>query len=190
MSRLRNLSVAAAASLALSACSSDSALPTAPAATPSLEVVNPAVVAAAVTRPTRLDRDVTVGAWIDAEGGSIEIKKAGLKVEIPGGALRQRTYITATALAGDMYAYDFGPHGTVFARPLRVEVELNKRALQRTHLERIEVGYFAKTSQLDERANSALINEFLPVVLDLHGSKVRFEVWHFSGYMVSSGRNK
>jgi hypothetical protein len=52
----------------------------------------------------------------------------------------------------------------------------------------VEAAYFASPEQLDEGTDTALVDEFLPVSADLTNAKLKFDVGHFSGYMLSSGR--
>jgi hypothetical protein len=162
---------------------------------PSLEVVVPPVQATGLTRRTPLPQNVTVTKTIDAHGGTIRIREAGLRVFVPPGAVSHPVQFTATALAGSLVAYDFGPHGMRFQKPLRVEQELQKLdwgpARTRAHgAWNLEAGYFKDRLQLDQSRGTALVDEFLPmwVDYDVHGQHLAFAVAHFSGYMVSCGR--
>lgn len=186
-------SLLVAAAVVLSACSPDSASsPLAPAASverPSLEVVRPPVLASTLDRHMSLDGILWVTQVIGPEGGEFKIKAAGLKVEVPAGAVSEPTLFTAVALPGDAYAYAFGPHGKQFAKPLHMQQDLPNKALDRLpHGTRLEIAYFASTSQLDQTVGEVVVNEFLPVAVDVKRSKLTWDVSHFSGYVVSSGR--
>ena len=179
---------------ALAACTSES--PVGPAAPPAhLNVVlsaevttstNSATLVNGLTRTRPLANDLRTTATIGPLGGAFAIPAAGLKVLVPPGAVASPTVFTATALAGDMVAYDFGPHGATFAVPLQVIQELG--ATNWKSASQIEGGYFAENSQLNDATDQAVVNELLPVSIDVFASKLRMDVWHFSGYMVSSGR--
>jgi hypothetical protein len=94
-----------------------------------------------------------------------------------------------TAKAGDMVAYDFQPHGVQFAKPLALRQDVEGTSYTRLEDKgAVEAGYSADPSQLDEQANTARVDEFLPATADVHGTNLYFDVHHFSGYMLSSGR--
>lgn len=176
-----------------SACSTDRAesplSPTASTTGPRLEVVRPPVLAATLSRSTPLGETITVSAVIGPEGGEFKIKQAGLKVEVPAGAVSRPTTFTATAIAGDAYAYDFGPHGIRFAKPLEMEQQFNKKEREMLpRSARLEVAYFARTAQLDVADDEVVVNEFLPLTVDVKRNKLKWEVEHFSGYVISMGR--
>jgi hypothetical protein len=143
-------------------------------------------------RDVPLAQTVTVSQTIDnATGGTIRLPEAGLTVAVPAGFTtgnRSLTF-TVTAYAGRMVAYEFGPAGAKFRQPLQVV-----QALQGTNWFNLPagatplVGYFADPAQLDLATGRAKVNELLPLNVDLGTSKLRFDISHFSGYMVSSGR--
>jgi hypothetical protein len=188
LSTLRRGAIAIMAGLLTASCGADSALPSAPS-TPSLEVVDPAVFAEGLTRDVALRQDITVGAWINKDGGKIEIRDAGLKLTIPSGAVRHRTYFQITAHSGRMVAYSFGPHGSVFKKGLLMEQVLRGTSWDKlpSHSQ-VEIGYFENAADLDLNGHKALIREFLPIEIDVTGSAIKAKLFHFSGYMVSSGR--
>ena len=177
---------------ALAGCSSDSNSPVAPVGRPTLEVVDPAVVANGLTWRNTLREPMWGFAMIGPDGGELVIKATGLKLKVPAGAVSTPTLFTAVAIPGDVVAYDFGPHGSVFARPLQVKQSLKGTEwshLRDTHVN-IEAGYFRTTSQIDQLTDQVLVNEFLPAELDLHVENITFNVSHFSGYMLSTGRSQ
>ena len=189
MLRARSGMLLVAAGL-LGACADDHPLPSASGNRPSLEIVRSPEVASALTREAALAEDITVTASIGERGGSLRISEAGLTVDVPKGAVTgEPITLSVTALAGQMVAYEFGPHGTVFNVPLRVEQKLNGTNWHKQPDPMVaEAGYFADRSQLDHTLNTAVVDEFLPANVDVGKSKLRFDISHFSGYMVSSGR--
>jgi hypothetical protein len=93
------------------------------------------------------------------------------------------------ARAGDLVAYEFQPHGTVFAKPIQLTQDLKGTSFYKLDNHgTVEAAYFASPEQLDEGTDTALVDEFLPVSADLTNAKLKFDVGHFSGYMLSSGR--
>jgi hypothetical protein len=143
----------------------------------------------AVTRTTPLAADQTVTVSIGSEGGTFTVP-GGLKVTVPRGAVSSRITFTATALKGDLVAYEFGPHGIKFAKPLVMEQDLRNTSAGligklTTSLLGLKAGYFADRSSLDYRYKTALVSELLPISLNLNLNTARWEVWHFSGYMVA-----
>ena len=182
--------LAAAAGL-LGACDGDRAAPLAPearhqmatAASPQAELVT------TLTRRQPLPVDLTMAALIGRQGGSFTIPGTGLRVVVPPRAVSGWTLFTATALKGDLVAYEFGPHGLRFNVPLYLTQDL--RGTTWDTLESwavMEGGYFKSRSQLDDATDQAYVDEFLPVVVDATTATLHFAVKHFSGYMVSSGR--
>jgi hypothetical protein len=174
----------------LGACADDQSLPSAVGTRPNAEVVSSPVVASALTREAALAADITVAALIGPKGGSLRIHEAGLKVDVPAGAVTGSPItFTVTALAGQMVAYEFGPHGSVFNVPLRVEQKLKGTNWHKLRDPvTIEAAYFADRAQLNHELHAVESNELLPVNMDMGNSELEFDVSHFSGYMVSSGR--
>lgn len=142
-----------------------------------------------------LERDQAITAPItrsfrisNKDGGRIEIKETGLRVDVPSGALPASTMtITVTALPGRALAYDFQPHGTVFLKPLAFQQELEDTSWDKLGFKGVLLGgYFEDPSQLNVFDGLALLDELYPVTFD--SKRARFDIKHFSGYMVSSGR--
>jgi hypothetical protein len=146
--------------------------------------------AVGLTRSAALDRDVTYSFVVTRAGRSVTVPGTGLRISVPAKAIAGKPLtITVTAYAGRTLAYDFEPHGTVFARPLVLTQDLRTTELAgRRSMPSVEAAYFASPSQLDLAANSVAVDEFLPVDADVRGGHLRFSVQHFSGYMLSSGR--
>lgn len=179
------LGVLAVAAGLLTACADQSTTPFGPSAAPTGALS----LATTLGRTAPLSQSVTTSVLIDSTGGTLRIAETGLTVEIPAGAVTQPTLITATAIPGSSFAYEFGPHGTKFARPLvmRQEIEGGRLGLL-SRSAKLEIAYFASRSQLNADGSEVLVNEFLPIQADVRGNRVRWEASHFSGYVVSSGR--
>jgi hypothetical protein len=194
VARTGALFAAAAAVVLASACSSDSIL--APAKAPEYTsssysiggVIKTLFPMEPLTRNAPLNKAIVRTFTIGKGGGKLEIKEAGLRVDIPSGAIAQNSLtITVTALAGSAVAYDFQPHGTVFLKPLDFEQNLDNTSWERLKYKGLAIGgYFETVSQLSVLSGLALLDELYPVMLD--GGKASFDIRHFSGYMVSSGR--
>jgi hypothetical protein len=200
MSLITNRSAVAACAVGvalLSACG-DGALLTAPgrhmamtipAEAPEADPSQAYEWASALQRDVPLAADLSVATTVDENGGVLEIPEAGIRVMVPPGAVSGPIQLTMTALAGPMVAYEFGPHGLHFAKPLRAQQELRGTGWYKVDdLAELEVGYFAQRRDLNPETSEARIAEFLPRELDVRGAKVHFAIEHFSGYMVSSGR--
>ena len=171
----------------------DDRAPVAPAGrAPSLLVANPAEQVNVLERATPLPEDITAGAWIGKVGGTITIPEAGVRLIIPARAVRQPTYISVTAHAGRLVSYEFEPHGTTFDLPLHVLQDIRDLSIWKsggavpTELPSIEAGYFPSRGDIDPGSATALVREVLPADVDLAGSKIRFDVTHFSGYLLAS----
>jgi hypothetical protein len=136
-------------------------------------------------RDVPLASSITVSSTIGAAGGKIEIRDAGLKLVIPSGALTQATTITVTAFAGNGVAYDFQPHGLVFNKPL---VATQAFRLRGTTIPVVQGAYFPDAGSLDLTGLTGQVTEREPTVVDLQGKKVKFNIPHFSGYLLSIDR--
>ncbi len=139
-------------------------------------------------RGSALPSDITVKARIGAEGGSFAIPEAGLRIVVPRGAVSEPTDFSATAVAGRAVAYEFEPHGARFARPLQLSQELRGTEWIGLPLLNFRAAYFKDRDQLDPIKSLLKVDEILPLSLDLLRLQLRFNVEHFSGYAVSTGR--
>jgi hypothetical protein len=151
--------------------------------------VDPAVSAVALSRGAEYAEPITVSQVIGREGGTIEMPQTGLTLVVPRGAVDHDLTFTITTVPGDMLAYDFGPHGTQFNKPLRIIQRLELTgwaAVGRPG--RIEAGYFPSPSDVDAESGEVRVESFLPVVVDPQMETASFRVKHFSGYMLSTGR--
>jgi hypothetical protein len=122
-----------------------------------------------LTRENPLTRDEVVTQTVGRWGGTIRLRRAGLTVTIPPGALRTNTRITVKAPAGDLLGYEFAPHGLQFDRPviLTQEVDVPEGGL--------EVVYFDGDLQ-----PTVGVLEVLPVAT--FRDRAVFSIEHFSGY--------
>jgi hypothetical protein len=84
-------------------------------------------------------------------------------------------------------AYKFEPHGLVFERPLTLKQSLNG---VRFDSRDVLTGAYFKTDRLVLNENGlAQIAELLPATTNRTSNTVTFQVEHFSGYIVASGRS-
>lgn len=141
----------------------------------------------ALTWPTSR-RDALVRSFTVRQdsGSTLELPEVGLVVQVPKGAIpTAQMTITITALPGLAVAYSFEPHGTVFRKPLIVQQNLALTSWAgNTGLSFIGAGYFANDNQVNPLTGTVLLNELLPA--NLIGTRLRFAIQHFSGYMVST----
>ncbi|MEO7358808.1 MAG: hypothetical protein ABI120_00670 [Gemmatimonadaceae bacterium] len=124
-----------------------------------------------------------------SNGGKLEIDQAGLRIDVPAEAISASSLvITVTVLPGKSVAYDFQPHGTKFLKPLAFRQDLEGTSWDKADFKgTINGGYFKNAGQLDLLRGLALLDELFPVEIKTH--EARYNINHFSGYMVSSGRS-
>lgn len=207
-SRRRTFSLSTLGALALSmvlaACADAPTGPSAPPAAPSAGLLGTlgtvtstltTTVTGTLTRVTALVRAEPIVAEETrsytirrSTGGTIEWPDVGLTVIVPARAFSAKEMtITVTALRGDVVAYEFGPHGVQFDRPLTIVQNLNGTGFWRLGVgARLQGAYFKSADQINEANDTALVDEFQPTTVDYFRSQVRFDVSHFSGYMVST----
>jgi hypothetical protein len=184
------------------ACSSEHAAPTTPSLAPTaasasllgavgsvvgstlsvLQLVQP------LQRTTPLPNDITVTQTIDGSGGTLSIPAAGVTVTVPQGALATPTVITMRARAGAAVAYDFEPHGIVFAGPLTFTQKLGDTNASLLSFTGMQLGYYADDSLLGQ--NTALVSELIGGTVSLLSQTFTSRIQHFSGYVVSCGRGQ
>lgn len=144
-------------------------------------------------RLTPLAADVSVSAVIGPAGGEIKINEAGGKIDFPAGALTSPTLITMTAYKGYDVAYDFQPHGITFNVPVKIQQSIAGTWAQQYPqlLNGIHGSYFSGSlsdSWVDPGHYFAHIAENELGYVDTNASQVKFYIGHFSGYMMSCGR--
>jgi hypothetical protein len=171
-------------------CSNDgTTAPASPFSEIRKEVVDPAVISPVLERKKAIRVNRTNHFRIDQAGGWYSIPEAGLYIFVPANAVSAPMTISAKALTGDLMAYEFGPHGTRFNVPLQMYQDLDLAHITaHTDLAKFEVGYFADENTLDYRTDRVAVNEFIPTGIVFEGRAVRFEVSHFSGYVIATGR--
>jgi len=115
-------------------------------------------------------------------GGTISVPGTGLTVVVPPLALSSKQIITITALAGKDVAYEFEPHGLKFPVPLIATQRLSSTDAGTGLIDPklLFVGYFSDATK------DNIVSELLNVSVSA-GTAV-FPIWHFSGYIVASGR--
>jgi hypothetical protein len=136
----------------------------------------------ALQRTTPLASDITVTSTIGVAGGTLSIPAAGVTVTIPYGALAQPTVVTMTARKGSLLAYDFGPHGIVFAKPLVFTQKLAGTSATLLGAPFIHLGYYTDSSLLG--TTTALVSEILNGVVNVLNWSFTAPIRHFSGYLV------
>ena len=166
----------------------------APSDQPSHGILEQLVSATVLTRVVPLGTTYTASAVIGAAGGRVSLPQTGLTLTVPKGAVSRPTTFTVTAPAGRGVWYEFGPSGAQFPVPLTVTQDLRFTLLTSlTSLSslfsapKLEAAYFVDGTQ-DAATGTALVKEFLPIALDARRMQASFQVHHFSGYMVSTGR--
>jgi hypothetical protein len=187
----------AATLLALAACGAERVAPLEPTAAPRASVTDGAA-GSAIVVPTAAIGLLRLGpqgeefdrAVIGPAGGELYLRRSGLRVVVPAGAVSGPTPFAVRALPGRVIAYDFQPHGARFAVPLRFEQDVPGAiaAALTAYGIKVEGAHFADASHVNIAAGTAIATEFLPVQLDLHRRKLIMSVPHFSGYMMSTGR--
>ena len=147
----------------------------------------------ALKRSIPLTEDLRASATIGPEGGEIVLDDAGGKIVFPAGALRQATRITMIAKAGWNVAYEFCPHGITFDAPVVIVQELGKTvAASMKDVRTLQAGYYQQGLEaifVDPGRSLARVTELRNVVLDqpLNPRAAKFYIYHFSGYILSSG---
>ena len=190
LTTIRRVSVLAAVAIT-AACSSDAA--TSPQLAPT--DANAALVnATAIGTPgyaeasvrtagflTPLRRDISRSATIGAAGGVLRVPETGFELVVPAGAVDRDTPFRVTALAGSTVAYEFEPHGATFKVPLKF-----RQSVLTTSIgwgQTVRGGYFTDKSKIAARTKKASVAEQMSARIE--GTWVIFDIWHFSGYLVS-----
>lgn len=138
-------------------------------------------------RAIPLPSNISATKIIGSSGGTLSLPAAGLTVSVPAGAVAYPTVFTVTALAGRPIAYEFGPHGAKFAKPLTLKQDLRVTGLSEQFLSYLHLkgGYFSSSGNLINNLLRAIVSELLPATTDVDEMEVRFDVSHFSGYLVA-----
>ena len=137
-------------------------------------------------RTTPLAAPITVTKEIGTEGGTLAIPQAGVTVTVPRGALTTTTTITMTARAGSLVAYDFAPHGVVFAKPLVFSQQLRGTNATLLSAPLLSLGYYEDASLLTK--TGGLVSQLLRGTVNTLSWTFTSSIPHFSGYIVTCGR--
>jgi len=155
--------------------------------------VDPATVTVvALRRNFNLPIDVSASAVIGPQGGEIDLWAAGAKIVFPAGALSAPTRITMTAKAGWSVAYEFSPHGITFDMPVTVQQDLRWTSYQSGDGGKVQAGYYQDSlseALVGPSLSIARVTELRRVDFDrpLNPCSATFYIYHFSGYLMSSG---
>jgi len=191
MTRALSAALALGVGVTLAACNSDQAAATGPILRADAVSDQPQL-APVLKRTAPLAHVETASITIRGNhGGELRLPRAGLKVVIPGNALPSSDplTITVTAVAGDAVAYEFEPHGIVFAAPLSATQDLAHTTWSdHTGNSTLEAAYFASGSDLDVSAGTARISEFFATDMVATGKRLHWGIPHFSGYVIVTGR--
>jgi len=139
------------------------------------------VFVAVLGRAVPLRSDITVGAAIGPAGGTITIPETGFTLVVPKGAVKGVVNFSVTAMAGASVAYDFAPHGIKFKMPLQFRQSLSVTTAFRGQA--LLGGYFKDKTQVDSDEKKAKVDESTSTRRE--SGSVVFDLWHFSGYLVS-----
>jgi hypothetical protein len=146
-------------------------------------------------RTNPLPTTVVVTKTVPSGGGGIDVPGTDFQLQVPNGAFTGKSMtFTIIAYAGNTVAYDFQPHGFVFLKPLKAVQQLGHTNWKSFNLPagfypNWAGAYFANPSQIDLSTGRALINEFMPGGVNVGGATMTWQIPHFSGYMVSTGRD-
>jgi hypothetical protein len=133
-------------------------------------------------------------AVISSSGGKISVPEADFELQIPSGAFSAKSMtFTVTAYAGTTIAYDFQPHGVVFRKPLQAVQRLDHtnwgdQRLPNGYSPSLTGAYFSDTTKFNLQTGWGIVDEFMSTNLKDGGRTVTWDVPHFSGYIVASGR--
>ena len=137
-------------------------------------------------RTTPLKSAVSASATIGPLGGVLALPSAGLTVVVPPLAVKSLTKMRVTALAGSSVAYEFEPHGIKFTVPLVATQSLKGTQAQSGGLINplsLFAGYFPDSKQITS------VSELLNLNVNLLGQTSVLTIWHFSGYIIATGRS-
>ena len=146
----------------------------------------------AMRRALPLTSDEVVTMRIGADGGRIDLPRAGASFVVPAGALDAETEITMRALAGEVIAFEFAPHGLTFRLPASVHVHAAGTEAEplltdpaRTLLQgRPLDGYLGVYFEGDPASG---VEPLETIETRLEGDHLVYDVEHFSGYVSASG---
>jgi hypothetical protein len=137
-------------------------------------------------RTAPLASSLTASATIGPLGGVLTVPGAGLTVVVPPLAVLTPTTMSVTALAGSAVAYEFAPHGIKFSVPLVATQSLKGTQAQTGGLINplsLFAGYFPDANRVTS------VSELLNLNINVLGQTSVLTIWHFSGYIIATGRS-
>lgn len=143
-------------------------------------------------RSVRVEQDIVRSWVVDEHGGELAIDAVGFMLDVPRGALSGPTLITIRVPSGDvgeLVTYEFEPHGLQFLDAVQIKQDLRYTNAYKQTLA-LQGGYFLDPSAVDPSTETAKIAESYPVTLDLTLTQAKFDIHHFSGYLLASGRGQ
>jgi hypothetical protein len=137
-------------------------------------------------RAQALPYKITQTKLIGSGGGQVSIPTAGVTLTVPAGAVDFPTLISVTALAGRGVAYEFGPTGSTFKKPLTIKQDLRVTNVDPRLASQLKFngGYFRSQKSL-LGGLLGIIEELLPASTNASNGTVQFNVNHFSGYLIA-----
>jgi hypothetical protein len=143
-----------------------------------------------VARSSPTPSGPAVVARVTPEGGTIVLSGAGLRITFPAGAVAEPVDVTVKIASTSRVAYEFEPHGLVFARAVIVEQALAGTSAAADALLRRNLVATYVAGRFDDRVDGIVVaDELLPVRLDGERMVASFSIAHFSGYQLASGRH-
>jgi len=142
----------------------------------------------------QLGRGSRVLKEIGPAGGIIQLRRPGVQIRFPAGAVSENVLIEVRALPGSAVAFEFGAHGLTFGAP--VEIRIARKGLAGSWLEWGEEDIFDGTEIgrywvgllgvyfVGDSESEVTPLETLPIYLD--DGDIVLEITHFSGYAVAS----
>jgi hypothetical protein len=126
---------------------------------------------------TPLASDVSASQFCQAmKRCSVELQDVNVFVTIPRGALTQDATISVTALAGEFVNFQFGPHGTQFAKNIKVSVSTADTNV--SGKQELTALYWIYDANGDP-----VVQEEIPAVV--WKGRINFSPDHFSGYALA-----
>ena len=139
-----------------------------------------------------LDHDVTVSNWFGS-GRRVWKMESGLALGVPSGALDYEEEITVTTRAGTDVAFEFGPHGLEFNKPVTVRILVSalenaaelEAIADASDASRVPLGSIQAVYYAEQGGELIEVIESFPVTL-INGTWLDFQIEHFSGYALAS----
>jgi hypothetical protein len=140
-------------------------------------------------------QDIEIRQKIGPSGGVIRLRRAGVEIRFPAGAVSETVLIEARALPGSVVAFEFGAHGLTFQAPVEIRIAgdrlvgswwdgVAEEIFDGAKTQRHSLGLLGVYFVGDPMAGVTPV-ETLPIYLD--DGDVVLEITHFSGYAVASG---